>query len=395
MARDLRCISADSHLDIVPSRWTPHIPAKYREHAPADPQAFEASGWTVPPWEGIGRRVYPEVATGEGFNDPPGTGSPQQRVRELDIDGVDAEILFSGVQGPPSWRSTIKDDAAYLAVLRAYNEFLWQDYCAVAPDRLLGLGVIPVTGVDDAIREMEYCVQHGLVGVQLGSFPSGLSHPSAADDRFWAASLDLKCPVTVHVEFGFPNTTYGAKGPAFVYPKRPDKGFNDIILRYAKYGFRGALHAVQLVWGGVFDRFPDFRIYFAETQIGWLPNFFEQMDNHYKRHQLWAGRLLGLPELKRLPSDYVKEHCYWGFQYNPVGVREMYREVGVDRIMWATDFPHGECDWPYSQDVLAESFAGIPDDARHKVIAGNAIEFFHLPASAMGVQPTAASGATR
>jgi predicted TIM-barrel fold metal-dependent hydrolase len=83
---------------------------------------------------------------------------------------------------------------------------------------------------------------------------------------------------------------------------------------------------------------------------------------------------------------------YWGFQYNPVGVREMYREAGVDRIMWATDFPHGECDWPYSQQVIDESFRGIPDEAKHKVIAGNAIEFFHLEGP--GGQRQEAAGAS-
>lgn len=386
----MKAISADSHLDILPSRWTHHIPAKYRDSAPKDPQPFTFEGYTIGPFEGLGRRVYPEtVELGEG--PLPGTGSPEQRVRELDVDGVDAEVLFSGVQGPPQWRSTIKDDAAYLAVVRAYNQFLADEYCTVAPDRLLGLGIIPVTNAAGAVAEMEYCVRKGLAGIQLSSFPTGLSYPSAEDDRFWAAAVDLRCPVTVHVEFGFPSTTYGTKGPAFIYPKRPEKGFNDIILRYAKYGFRGALHAVQLVWGGVFDRFPSFRIYFAETQIGWIPNFLEQMDNHYRRHQFWAERLLGLQPLKQLPSDYVKEHCYWGFQYNPVGVREMYREVGGDRIMWATDFPHGESDWPYSRQIIEESFAGIPDEARDKVIAGNAVDFFHLRVQ-QPARPSTSSG---
>jgi len=373
MPREYRCISADSHLDIVPSRWAGHIPAQYREHAPKDPQAYiTADGHLVKPFEGLGSRVYPEVEIGPGFTDRPGTGSPQQRVRELDIDGVDAEVLFSGVQGPPVWRSTIKDDPAYLAVVRAYNEHLWQEYCAVAPDRLLGLGIIPVTGVEDAIAEMEYCVKNGLPGVQLNSFPTGLSHPSAADDRFWAASIDLDCPITVHVEFNYPVAgaepngvsprTYGAgtAGSAFTYPKYPEKGFLDIILRYAKYGFRGALHAVQLTWAGVFDRFPTFRIYFAETQIGWIPNFLEQMDQHYLRHQEFAEKLLGLQALRQLPSEYVKEHCYWGFQYNPVGLREMHREVGVDRIMWASDFPHGDSTWPESQRIIDEHMRGVP-----------------------------------
>jgi predicted TIM-barrel fold metal-dependent hydrolase len=394
MAREYDCVSADSHLDIFPSRWASRIPLKYREQGPKDPVGFVTDeGRAVAPFEGLGRPVYAEpIELGPGFDDLPGTGSPAQRLRELEIDGVDAEIIFPGALGPANWRAAAKDDAAYRAVVRAYNEHMWEEYCVGAPDRLLGLGVIPVTGVDDAVAEMEYCARNGLVGVALNSFPSGLSHPSHEDDRFWAAAVDLRCPVTVHVEFSYPTATAvpsgvsprsyggGAPGPAFIYPKHPERGFNDIILRYAKYGFRGALHAVQLVWAGVFDRFPALRVYFAETQIGWIPNFYELMDQHYLRHQYWADHLLGLKPLKQLPSDYVKEHCYWGFVYNPVGVRTMAREVGVDRIMWATDFPHAESDWPHSQRVISESMGELSEGDRNKVIAGNAVGFFRLNA---------------
>jgi predicted TIM-barrel fold metal-dependent hydrolase len=93
-----------------------------------------------------------------------------------------------------------------------------------------------------------------------------------------------------------------------------------------------------------------------------------------------VGMVTSLKPLKQLPSDYVKEHCYWGFVYNPVGVRTMAREVGVDRIMWATDFPHAESDWPHSQRVISESMGELSEGDRNKVIAGNAVGFFRLNA---------------
>ena len=390
MARTYNTVSGDSHLEILPSKWAHHIESKFRDSGPKDPVPYTLDdGTVVGAYEGLGRRAYPPGLLTPG-DEHPGTGTPQQRLRELDRDGIDAELLFAGVQGPAVWRNNIADDKAYKAVLRGYNEFLWQEYCAADPQRLLGLGIIPVTGVDDAIAEMEYCMRSGLPGVALNSFPTGLSHPSPEDDRFWAAAVDLRCPISVHVEFNYPVAgaapngvsprSYGGglAGPNFIYPKHPERGFLDIIQRYAKYGFRGALHAAQLIWAGVFDRYPSFRIYFAETQIGWIPNFLELMDQHYLRSQYWAERTLGLQALKQLPSEYVKEHCYWGFVYNPVGVRMMHREVGVDRIMWSSDFPHAESDWPESQRAMEESFAGIPDDARRKMVAGNAIDFYHL-----------------
>ena len=93
----------------------------------------------------------------------------------------------------------------------------------------------------------------------------------------------------------------------------------DVIERFNKYGFRGSKQVVQMIWGGVFDRFPKLNIYVAEVQIGWVPNWMDQMDNEYGRQQYWAERVLGLPRLRRLPSEYARENCYWGFQSQPRG----------------------------------------------------------------------------
>jgi predicted TIM-barrel fold metal-dependent hydrolase len=312
---------------------------------------------------------------GMTYEGAPGAGSPEQRLLEQDIDGIDAEILFPGNNGGMIVNS-IPDDDAYLAMVRAYNDFLVEDYCAVAPDRLLGMGVIPERGVRHAIDEMERCARMGMKGVVLSTFPSGKYHPTPEDDEFWAAALDLAMPVTVHVQFG----ARGARtGPIFKYPLDPgeDIGGQDIVSRMTRYGQYGALSANQLVMARVFDRFPNLRVYFAENQIGWIPNHLEQMDIHYNRHRFWAQRLLGIEPFARPPSEIVKEHFLWGFQDNPVGVA-MRHYIGVDHVMWANDFPHAESDWPNSRDVLKRNFAGVPEDETYKMVAGNAIDFFHL-----------------
>jgi predicted TIM-barrel fold metal-dependent hydrolase len=151
-----------------------------------------------------------------------------------------------------------------------------------------------------------------------------------------------------------------------------------MVDRFNKYGFRGSIHIVQLMCAGVFDRFPKLALYIAEVQVGWIPNWVDQLENEYGRQKYWVERLLGLPQLKRLPGEYVREHCYWGFNRNPGGVRVMRQEMGVDRIMWANDFPHLESDWPNSRRVIEESFAGVSEREIYQMIAGNASRFFHL-----------------
>ena len=163
-------------------------------------------------------------------------------------------------------------------------------------------------------------------------------------------------------------------------PAHPDPEHHvpDVIERFNKYGFRGSKQVVQMIWAGAFDRFPKLNIYVAEVQIGWVPNWMDQMDNEYGRQQYWAERVLGLPRLKQMPSEIAREHCYWGFNRNPVGVRISRREMGVDNVMWASDFPHLESDWPNSRKVIAENFAGSTEEEMWKMTVGNAVKYFHL-----------------
>ena len=319
---------------------------------------------------------------GENYENSPGTGSPEQRLREQDKDGVDAEVLFPGNIGPGFWRGIGNDDA-YKAVIRAYNDWLAEEYCSYSPQRLIGVGVVPITNIDDAVNELQHCADLGLKAVAIDSFPTGQRYPTTNDDRFWAAVVDLEMALTIHVEFGFPRRGRGAPaaaGPSFKYTRQPapEHHVPDVIERFNKYGFRGSKQVVQMIWGGVFERFPKINIYVAEVQIGWVPNWMDQMDNEYGRQQYWAERVLGLPRLRRLPSEYARENCYWGFNRNPAGVRIARQEMGVDRVMWASDFPHLESDWPNSQRVIKENFAGVPENETWKMIVGNAVDYFRL-----------------
>jgi len=243
----------------------------------------------------------------------------------------------------------------------------------VARERLVAMGVIPSVSVDAAVEEMEYCAKAGLKGVAINSFPSGKLYPTPEDDRFWAAAIDLNMPITVHV--GLQRTD----GPLFKYKHDPGEvAFGgDPIRVLTRFGGNSGLNAVQLLLSGVFDRFPKLQIYWAETQIGWLPYFYEQLDDTYNRSRYWMTHHFGIEPLKRRPSEYIREHCHWGFIYDPIGLRLRY-DVGVDRIMWGSDFPHAAGDWPHSRRVIEEMFSSVPEEEKCRMLVGNAVEFFHL-----------------
>jgi predicted TIM-barrel fold metal-dependent hydrolase len=393
MTTQYHLISSDGHLEVPPERWRGRMPKNLRERAPhtvrlpngGDGLAIEGlsspleanfldlrAGRPAGQWQPFGLRV----------EDAAGTGMPEQRVKEQQLDGIDAEVLFPAMlAGPAIWRK-IPDDELYRAVVRAYNEWLAQDYCSVAPDRLIGIGVIPQTNISDAVNELQHCAKLGLKGVVLGNFPSGNDYPAPEDDQFWTAALETGIGITVHTKL---NPLAGVANPVpprlFVYPKedpaimqRMRRGFLEWI---TLFGLPPAVSIAQLVLSGVFERFPPLQIFFAETRLGWVPFWLESCDLWYQRHIGWAQDYLGVKPLPRRPSDYVREHIYFSVQYERVAV-ELRHHLGVGKIMFATDFPHIECEWPRSKPLIDQIYADVPEDEKQRMWAGNAIEFFKL-----------------
>lgn len=389
MPRDYRLMSSDGHLEVPPERWSHRVPEKYRDRAPRTitmPDGGDAiliegqplreanfldlrAGRAEGQWQPFGLRV-------EGAA---GVGPPEQRVREQDEDGLDAEVLFTAmVAGPALWRN-ISHDEVYKSMIRAYNDWLGEEYCPVDPDRLIGLGVIPWTNVDDAVAELEHIANMGLKGVVLGVFPNGKSYPLPEDDRFWAAALDMGMPVTVHVTFD--RSGPRESQPTFRYPKEDPEIMRRLrrpLLEWVtNMGLRPAVGITQMVFSGVFDRFPALKVFFAETRLGWVPFWLEHADLWYQRHLSWAEEQLGFKPLKQLPSEYVKQHIKFSVQYERVAI-ELRHHIGVDNIMFATDFPHIECEWPNSKPLVEDIYSGVPEVERNKILAGNAVDFFNL-----------------
>jgi predicted TIM-barrel fold metal-dependent hydrolase len=399
-------ISSDGHLEVRPERWTPRMPARYRERAPRTVKlpdggdALVVEGQAPYPAPFLDLRAGRTNETWEPFgatvDDTAGVGPPEQRLQEQDMDGLLAEVLFPNMQvGPRLWRG-MADDDLYRATVRAYNDWLGEEYCPVSRDRLIGLGVIPWTSVDDAIAELHHCAKLGLRGVNLGVFPSGRSYPTPEDDRFWAEAIAMRMPLTVHV--GFDRLGPRAAQPTFEYPGADPEVLKKVgprrIVDWVALPFLGiapALSMAQLTLSGVFDRLPDLQIFFAETRLGWVPFWMEEADYWYERHRHWSERLLGFRPPKQRPSDYVRRHIFFSVQHVERVAIELRHHLGARHIMFATDFPHIECDWPNTRPFAERLFAGVPADEAFRIASGNVLDFFHLRDTPVGRKALAAT----
>jgi predicted TIM-barrel fold metal-dependent hydrolase len=375
MARTYRVISADGHVETPPEAWVKYVPEAYKERAPRLVKLPEGGeGWIV---EGMpmlhnGQNISggkPQVKfRNDSYWNPdgtpaPGAGSPQQRLREQDQDGIDAEVLFPPIFAT-GFLTGIADKRAYLAMVQAYNTWLAQDFCAAAPDRLIGNGVIPVSGLDDAIAELKRCKELGLRSVCLAQFPNGGGRPAPEDDRFWETALVIGMRLSPHLSIGDATPPAGNLATG--------TGDQEVAAAIIRHGPRPMFSLAQIILSGVLDRIPDLEFYFAETDAGWMPLSFYRIDDAYLHYKTFFGI-----ELKMLPSEYIRKHCYFSFIRDPLAI-QLREFLPFDRLMWGSDFPHSVGSFPRSREWLATHFEGVPEDRKRRILVDNPSRFFGL-----------------
>jgi predicted TIM-barrel fold metal-dependent hydrolase len=378
MSRKYRVISGDGHVETPPDPWVKHVPEKFKDRAPRLIRLPDGQGdaWVVEgqPILHTGQNVTGpgpvKFAHGTYFNGDgtpkEGTGDAIQRLHEQDKDGIDAEVLF-----PPVFATRfingISDREAYVSMVRAYNTFLAEDFCSVAPDRLIGNAFMPVSGIDDAVAELERATQLGLKSVTFQQFPNGSGGPKPEDDRFWEKALELGMALSPHLGFG---------DPAGPHPRGPDTSDQKAAGGMTQHCANNtpAYNFAQMIVDGVFDRFPELKLYFAEVNCALLPGMLYYMDRDYTEYNDWFQL-----ELKRMPSEYVLEHALFGMVQEKVAIKM--GEAGLmplDWFMWGSDFPHSVGTYPYSAQYLAEAFAGLEEATRRRILVDNPAEFFGL-----------------
>ena len=386
MSEKYRIISADAHVLEPTDIWTNWLPEKFQDHAPQlvkDKDGGDA--WLIPGSETpdpIGLTATPGMPwdkfrwTGVTYDEArPGCYRGAERLKDMQIDGVDAEVIFPPQRTIGYWLGHDDDDAV-LAGVEAYNNFLWEEFCAPDHTRLLGMAQIPSLGIDTAVDTLRKAKARGFSGVTLSCWPSGGEMISEDDDPFWAAAVDEGMPVTIHINIISRAQRQANRKSAGkrLYGEGQKK---EMAGARAAAGLAGVFSMVpstigQLIFTGTFERFPDLHIAMIEVSTGWIPHFLEQMDDRFWRNRSWSNIPITEP-----PSTYWYRNMSATYIWDPAGVRQRH-QVGVENMMWSTDYPHHGNDWPHSRKVIAETLAECSAEERQKILAGNARRIFHL-----------------
>jgi predicted TIM-barrel fold metal-dependent hydrolase len=378
MGRKYQVISGDGHLETPPD-FVAFLPEKYQDRAPKLIRLPDGGGdaWLV---EGMPLAYASQNLKGRGvvrfkgqsyFNEDgtrtDGAGDGLQRLREQDEDNIDAELLFAPVFAV-RFLEHIADQGAYLAMVQAYNTWL-ADYMAIAPDRLIGNALMPVSGIDDAIAELNRAHELGFKSVQLVQFPNGSGGPKGTeDDAFWERALELDMALSPHMSFGGVINTGGARHDTSSWPVEAGMTQHSSTAP--------APTMAQMIVNGTFERIPELRFYFAEINAAIFPAAIYYMDRDYLEYNSWFQL-----ELPHMPSDYMKAHGLYGMVREPLAVRvgaELPEDMPLELFWWGSDFPHSVGTFPHSRKYIEETFADLSPELRHTLLLGNAAEHLHL-----------------
>ena len=364
-------VSADGHVVEPADLWTTRMDQRFRDRAPRAESRPEADYYMIDglaPFavglEGVTMedKIAGEIKTVMGHRHSEtraGAWDPQARLADQALDHLRAEVLYPGAFGLQFW--TITDAAYQRECFRVYNDWL-SEFCAAAPGRLLGAGLLPLRGpIEWACEEAHRIAKKGL---SSASIPADLADQAYGDPEFtplWETLQDLGLPVSIHS-----GTTTGE--PFATKFERMGMGMGVVNTKIML-----PMNALAgLIWGAIPQRYPKLKFVIVEGGIGWIASLLGLMDHWWKDHYRWME-----PKLDELPSTYFKRQFWATFEDDRAGIltREL---LGVDRLMWGSDYPHTEGTFPYSQEQIKKDFAGVPESDVYQMVVGNAAQLYGL-----------------
>jgi predicted TIM-barrel fold metal-dependent hydrolase len=292
---------------------------------------------------------------------------PAERLQAMDVDGVDCAVLYPTVAGRAGETfGRLTDPALELACVQAYNDWLVDEWAAASP-RFIPQCIVPLASIESAVSEIKRAVAKGHRGVVMPSVPmllrEDLPHINEpAYDPVWATCQELGIPVCFHSgasrEIQFP--PYAGFSPEIAAALEAITRPVSSVLVMANFLFSQILH-----------RFPRLKVVFAETSLAWGAYELELADHQFERQRLHTEGY----ELK--PSELFRRNCHLVGWFDAAGLKTR-NFLGLDNLLWSTNFPLATSTWPESRRMIARCFEGIPDNERRQVLAGNAARVYQL-----------------
>ena len=351
-----RIISADSHVRVTHEAVKQHLPTAMHGGYDAAVEKLGGGGVATRP----GMNVIPDWLDGvrhaigrEGNHDP------KARLADMDLDGVDVEVLYCEFS---AFRYLYLMEGGWREATRAFNDTLLA-FQSEDPSRLVASFQIPLHDLDIAVDEVHRVAAEGGKSLQLPVHPVELGLPDYHDhvyDRLWGAIQETGLPACLHIGLA-PIKVYDEPLPAHAQGVIQPLGAFWTSVQYGNF-----------ILSGVFERFPRLKVVFVEPGVGWVPWWLNSVDRKFSE--------LGykFPDIRDLPSAYFHRNVFLTFIDEKFAVHELRYDIGIENMMWSTDYPHPACTWPDSRQVIEKQFAGLPAEERRLLLSGNAERVWNL-----------------
>ena len=384
-------ISSDGHAGPRPEVYRDYLDPRYREQFDAQQasraQALREAGATLEMAEESDKWAEDK---GQGLS---GAWDSDRRNEVLDADGVAAEILF--VDGLTEQNSPPFGGDLGLMPMGAVPELQWagarshnrwlSEFVSMCPERRFGLALVPpFWGVDEAVKEIRWARDNGLRGIMLPHMwmdQDAYHHPKY--EPMWAECEALGMIINFHSGAGpmqdyFGAAIFGAGASGEQLQEMP--GALGIYVTEVAWWMTRPLWF--MIWAGVFERHPKLKAAVTEGTTIWVPELLQLMDHRFSEHHASAKLGTGYRKhLKMKPSDYFRRNIKVGSSAMSRREAELRHEIGLETIMWGTNYPHPEGTWPTTRKIMHETFHGIPQDDIAKMLGGNAAEFYGIDAA--------------
>ena len=378
LPNDAQIISVDDHVIEHPQVWLDRLPAKYQDVAPRIERDETGNDFWMFENEKSGNFALNAVAGKDPKDyalDPrsyddmlPGCHNIEDRLRDMDIEGVHAQLCFPNMGGFASKVfGESKDKQLGLECVRAYNDFIIDEWCAYNPDRQIPLAAVPYWDVEETAKEIHRVAAMGARSFTFPELPDRIGLPSWHTDHWdpmLAAAQETGLPLSLH---------FGSGGSPQV---SPEGGTSNFTVAISLFALNSVSAATELMLSPVFHKFPGVKMALSEGGIGWMPYILERVDYVWERHR-WYN------DVNRdvRPSEIFRDHLWGCFISDDAGIEARHR-IGIDNIMFESDYPHSDSQWPHTRKILEESMANVPDDEAVKMVETNAREFYNFPRKA-------------
>ena len=369
-----RVISADDHVDLNHDQIKSFLASKYHSDYDGAVERFglamqksmsaEANTrWREQNELGADERFAEGIRIGGSSHVAMGRAGhtePKARLKDLDQDGISASVLYSEVS---AFRYLYMLDRGAPEATRAFNSTL-AEFASADPSRLIVSSQIPIHDIDAAVHEVQWVASQGGKSLQLPLFPVELGLPDYWEKRYdplWAAIQEADLPICCHIGLNTQLDGLADRDPT------PQKG---IFVPLVPLTAAEALG--MFVMGGVFEKFPGLRVVFVEPGLGWVAWWVKTVSNMYER----TG--YEYPAISRHPIEYFHQNVFLTFIDEPDAHRLATEQLGIDNILWSSDYPHPVSTWPHSRQRIDEMFEDTPAEDREKIVCKNAERVWNL-----------------